>query len=242
MRAAGPSVRVLLTRAADDAARTADTLLAAGHDVVLSPVIEIVALEATWPASVVDAVLATSANAFEVPDFGPAPEARRLMPLFLVGERTVERAREHGFEGASIVAANAAALSLAFGTMAHRPRRLVYLAGRDRKPDIEAALADAGQVVEVLEVYRAQATAALTEEAETAIRAKDLDAVLHYSRRSATLFAELASGRGLDISGLRHLCLSGDVAAPLHERGLPHVEIAGAPNEAALLGLLDQEA
>ena len=221
---------------------TADTLRAAGHEVMLSPVIEIVALEATWPSGVVDAALATSANAFVVPGVGPAPEARRLMPLYLVGERTVERARERGFEGAAIVAGNAAALSLAFGTLAHKPRRLVYLAGRDRKPDIEAALADAGQAPELLEVYRAQAADALSDAAETAIRAQEIDAVLHYSRRSATLFAGLASGRGLDISSLRHLCLSEDVAAPLHERGLPHVEIAGAPNEAALLQLLDQDA
>ena len=235
-------MRVLLTRAADDAARTAGTLLAAGHVVVLSPAIEIVALEAAWPAGVVDAVFATSANAFEVPDFGPAPEARRLMPLFLVGERTAVSARERGFEGASVVAANAAALSLAFGMLANKPRRIVYLAGRDRKPDIEAALREDGQVVEVMEVYRAQAADALSDHAEAAIRAQEIDAVLHYSRRSATLFAGLARGRGLDISSLRHLCLSDDVAAPLQERGLPHVEVAGVPNEAALLGLLDQDA
>ena len=91
-------------------------------------------------------------------------------------------------------------------------------------------------------MYRAQATDRLSADAEAAIRAHEFDAVLHYSRRSATLFAGLASGRGLDVSSLRHLCLSEDVAAPLQERGLPHVEIAGAPNEAALLGLLDQDA
>ena len=235
-------MRVLLTRAAEDAARTGATLRAAGHDIVLSPVIEIVASEATWPAGVIDAVLATSSHAFARPDFGPQPEARRLMSLVLVGHRTVERARERGFAGATIVAANAAALSLAFGTMTHAPRRLVYLAGRDRKPEIEVALATAGQAVEVIEAYRAQGIDSLPKDAETALVARALDAVLHYSRRSATLFAGLASRRGLDIAHLRHLCLSADVAAPLHERGLPGIEIAGAPNEAALLGLLDQDA
>ena len=196
-------------------------------------------MPATWPDGVVDALVATSANAFDASDIGPAPEARRVMPLILVGERTAARARAHGHLGAATVADNAAALALVFGTMARKPRRLVYLAGRDRKPDAEAALAIAGQGFEVLEVYEARPAAALADDAEAALRAQRIDAVLHYSRRSASLFGNLAAARCLDVSGSRHLCLSEDVAAALRERGLPHVEGAAAPNEAALLALLD---
>ena len=232
-------MRVLLTRAAEDSARTGALLEAAAYEVVVSPVIEIKALPAVWPDGAVDAVLATSANAFVSGSvIGPAPEARRVMTLFLVGERTAAGAREHGYLGAATVTANAAALALAFGTLAHRPRRLVYLAGRDRKPDAEAALSSAGQAFEVLEIYEARGAAALSERVEAALRAREVDAVLHYSRRSASLFSALATARGLDISGLRHLCLSEDVAATLRERSLPHVEVAEAPNEPALLALL----
>jgi hypothetical protein len=38
---------------------------------------------------------------------------------------------------------------------------------------------------------------------------------------------------------IRHFCLSAQVAAPLAAAGATTVDIAGAPNEAALLALID---
>ena len=233
-------MRVLLTRAAEDAARTRAKLEAAGYGVVVSPVIEIVATEASWPTGVIDALLATSAQAFQMIDgaFGPSPEARRLTPLFLVGERTAERARDAGFRGAALVAANATELALRLGAMPHKPSRLVYLAGRDRKPDLEAAVAITHQAIEILEVYEAQAVETLDERAFDALHARSIDAILHFSRRSAVIFCELAEAHGVDATAPRHVCLSDDVAAPLRDQGLPRIEVAGAPTEAALLELL----
>ncbi len=76
---------VLVTRALDEGMRTAAALAARGHNAILSPVLEMVPTGAEWPAGVVDGALATSAQAFEFfsasPDW-PAPEARRLMPLY----------------------------------------------------------------------------------------------------------------------------------------------------------------
>ncbi len=56
---------VLVTRALDEAMRTAASLAALGHTAILSPVLEIVPTGAEWPAGVVDGVLATSARGFE---------------------------------------------------------------------------------------------------------------------------------------------------------------------------------
>ncbi len=234
-------MRILVTRAAEDAARTAEALAAAGHEAVLAPVIEIVGMGADWPDGLVDAVLATSAHAFAMLESGPSPEAMRLMPLFLVGERTAEMARERGFDGATTIAANAAELLARFGASAEAPRHLLYLAGRDRKPDIETALEVAGQHLQVRETYEAHAISELPPKVSARISAQKIDAVLHYSRRSATLFGNMASAAGLDISKLRHLCLSEDVAAALRQRGLPLVEVADAPNESALLACIDRE-
>jgi hypothetical protein len=79
---------------------------------VLSPVLDMVPTEATWPAGIIDGVIATSARAFELlsatPDW-PLPEARRLLPLFLVGERTLA-ARDRGFEGPAVIAPDANSL------------------------------------------------------------------------------------------------------------------------------------
>ena len=231
-------MRLLLTRAAADAARTRDALEALGHRVQVSPVIEIVGTGAVWPVGVVDAVIATSGQAFAAPLAGLMREARRLMPLFVVGERTAGLARAHDFLGPVTIAANATMLALAFGKHPDRPKRLLYLAGHDRKPDMETALTVLGHQPEVLEVYRADRSGGLSPATVADIRDGAVDGVLHFSRRSAGLLLEQAAQAGLDVRPLVHFCLSDDVAEPLKSAGCDNTRIAQAPNEAALLALL----
>lgn len=232
-------MRVLLTRAAEDAARTKASLEALGHRVVVSPVIAIEALNAPWPSGVVDAVLATSGHAFLAlaDGRGPIREARRLIPLWLVGGRTEVAARANGFEGAAFVAPNAVALAFEMGKRRER-NRMVYLAGRDRKPDLEMALKVTEQTVEVSEIYEARATNALSPAAIRLIDSGTLDAVLHFSRRSATLFKELVLRTGLSLNAT-HLCLSTDVSEPLAAEGWRTI-VSDRPTESALLGALER--
>ncbi len=232
-------MRVLLTRAVEDAARTRAVLEGLGHRVLVSPVIEIVPLPARWPGGMVDGLLATSGQAFfaVADDWGPPPEARRLVPLWLVGTRTRDAARQRGFLGAAFVAPNA--ISLAF-EMSKRPGRqqVAYLAGRDRKPDIETALAVTEQPVEVVEVYEARPVGSLTAQAEDHLSTCTIDAALHFSRRSATLFAGLVTASKLPVP-THNLCLSDDVAAPLLEAGWT-ISVARATTEQSLLDALAQ--
>ena len=120
----------------------------------------------------------------------------------------------------------------------NRPARLVYIAGRDRKSDLETALAIVGQAMEVVEVYEAKEAAALPRLAIDALRIGALDGVLHFSRRSAELFVALARDEGVSVSALTHFCLSEDVATPLRAAGCPAIAVASAPNEPALLDLV----
>jgi uroporphyrinogen-III synthase len=236
-------VLVLLTRAMDEALRSAEKLAALGHHAILSPVLEMVPTGAEWPSGVVDGVLATSAKAFELlsisPDW-PAPEARRLMPLHLVGERTSEAARERGFEGRALVAPDARTLAagLAETLGGAAPSRFLYLAGRDRKPELEAALAAAGHAVETIEVYSAEAAEALDPDAAALIGSGAIGAVLHYSQRSARLFLALSRAAGLDLAGVTHVAISADAAEPLTAARLPAIRIADEPREQAMLALL----
>ena len=186
-------------------------------------------------------MLATSGHAFSASNATawPSPEARRLTPLLLVGARTEEVARQHGFCGGAVIEPNATLLAVRIGELVSKPRRIVYLAGRDRKPDIERALHITGQDVETIEIYDARPTDALTNATVAALRAGQVDGVLHFSRRSAMLFLALAAKAEVEATGVRHLCLSGDVAAPLREAGC-NVDVAEAPNEAALLARLSQ--
>lgn len=233
---------VLLTRALDQAKRTAARLERQGHRAVFSPVLDMVPTGAMWPAGVIDGVIATSALAFELfsdsPEW-PAPEARRLMPLFLVGERTREAAKERGFEGPALVAPDAKTLCAEIDLGTAASRRLVYLAGRDRKPDLEDQLAHSGNLLELIEVYTAQPADSLNDAVMAGLETGEIGAVLHYSRRSTDIFLGLARNAALDMSRVNHVCISSDAAAPLMAAGIHEVLIAKTPDEQAMFAILD---
>ncbi len=216
-------------------------LAARGHEAVLSPVTAIVARDAHWPPGTIDVLVATSARAFEAlrldPEF-PTPETKRLLSLFLVGQRTLDAARTAGFTGPALVAADVKELAPKLIAHLRSTSTALYLAGRERKPDLETTCVSAGFKLALLETYDAEAAASLSEEALVALDARAVDAVLHYSQRSAAIFLELLEVAGFDPAALRHMAISEDAAAPLRELGLPHIEIAGHPDEDSLLALL----
>jgi uroporphyrinogen-III synthase len=207
-----------------------------GFEPVLSPVLEPARLEVSLPEGPFDAVLATSAKGVE----GLAPPKRlRETPLHAVGARTAKAAEAQGWR-TYIVAGKAAALLALLKARYRAPARFLYLAGRDRKDDLESGLRAAGHEVVVVETYEAGAAKALSAEALAAIAAGEVAAVLHYSRRSAEIFLALAREAGI-LARLREvpqLALSADVAAPLErELGVKPL-VAAAPDESELLGLL----
>jgi uroporphyrinogen-III synthase len=233
---------ILLTRALEESKRTAASLAREGHEAVLSPVLEMEPTGATWPAGVIDGVIATSARAFElfsaVPDW-PLPEARRLLPLLLVGERTREAALDRGFEGPALIAPDAKTLAADIGARFTVPSRLVYLSGRDRKPDLEESLTEAGHVIEPIEVYAAQPADSLSDAVLTLAERDEISAVLHYSQRSTEIFLGLARNAGLDLSRVNHVCISHDAAAPLLDAGIHGVLIAKSPDERAMFVIVN---
>jgi uroporphyrinogen-III synthase len=233
---------ILVTRALDESQRTAASLAREGHDSVVSPVTEMVPTGAVWPAGVIDGVIATSAHAFELfscaPDW-PLPEARRLIRLLLVGGRTLDAARERGFAGTALTAPDATALGTKIELHFSSPRRLVYLAGRDRNPGLENKLTDLGHAIELVEVYAAQPADSLTEDALALAGQGKVGAVLHYSRRSAEIYLRLARNAGLDLSRVNHVCISHNAAAPLLAAGIHEVLVAKASNEQAMFGLVN---
>lgn len=224
--------RVLVTRPADQAARTAKRLAALGHQPVVAPALEIVPTGAAPPDEPFDLILATSAQAFAG---WSAPHSLREAPLACVGETTAEAGKAAGFTPI-LVAPRAAALVERL-VAAHRPGSALYLAGRDRKPDLEQGLRAAGWRLRLLETYEARPVAAWPPAVAAALEKGEIDAVLHYSPRSA----EAALGLMGDgpARGLLHLCMSEDVAALCRVR-VPGEKILTAfqPDEDSLLELL----
>lgn len=228
--------RVLVTRPAADARRTAARLAALGHEAVLAPVLAIAPTAEPAPAGPFDAVILTSANALPF-----VPPERKLLPTFVVGERTAAAARAAGFARVRVGAGEARSLARLVADHLRPPARLLHAAGRDRKAEPGLSLAARGFEVAAWEAYEARALSSLRDEAQEALAAGTIAAVLHYSRRSAALLLALAGADGL-VGALRpplHLCLSADAAAPLREAGLGRILVAPRLDEAALLALLD---
>jgi uroporphyrinogen-III synthase len=90
-------------------------------------------------------------------------------------------------------------------------------------------------------VYRA-VTAPFPPALTTALKADEVDAVLHFSRRSADNYLAGAAKEGVveQAMAVRHLCLSAQIAELFVQAGAGSVAIAKRPDEAALLALLEQ--
>jgi uroporphyrinogen-III synthase len=234
-------VRILVTRPEPDGERTAQKLRARGCEVLLEPVLRIRHLEeADLGAGPWDAVAMTSANAAHAIQ----RHSRRLeitrLPVLTVGRRTAEAARAVGFTDIASANGNEQALAHLTGARMARGNILLYLAGEDRAGDLATAVAPRGVRVETVVVYRAVAVARLPEPAAAAVRAGEVNGVLHFSRRSAVIYLDCARAAGVLDSALEpfHYCLSNAVAEPLVAAGAGRVMVAQSPEENALLDLV----
>ncbi len=231
--------RVLVLRAREDAGRTTEKLRAMGFEPLVSPVLEIIATGAVIPEGPFDAVLATSAKG--VKHFA-ASHALPAAPLHAVGARTAKAAEKLGWR-TYLVAGNSASLLALINARYRAPAKFLYLAGRDRRDDLETGLRAAGHEIATVETYAAQATSILSQEAREAFLKGEVAAVLHYSRRSAEIFLKLARDAGLTkrLHQTQHLALSKDVAAPLERELGVNAQVAESPDEQHLLALLAEK-
>jgi uroporphyrinogen-III synthase len=238
VRAGAVIVRVLVTRSVGQGEATAGELFAMGHQAVLAPVLEIASTGTPAPPGRFDAVILTSQNAVAA----LATERARFeaCPVLAVGARTAGHLRQAGF--GQVAEADGDSLALVNLAKERCPpgARLLHAAGQERKSEPARSLLASGYDVVIWECYVARPTSRLSSDAVEALRSGKIDAVLHYSRRSAESFAHLArrAGLGEALAGTAHLCLSPDVAKGLDTLVGLKLLIAPRPDEAALLGLL----
>jgi len=212
-------MRVVVTRPQSDSERTATALRAHGHEALVAPLMKIESVGADL-AGRWGAVIVTSANVPNAIADNPARDVLTKLPLFAVGQRSAEAARRVGFTDVTSAGGDVRDLVRTLVAQhADAKAPLLYLAGEMRI------------------VYRAVTVPfppALTE----ALEAGEVDAVMHFSRRSADSYVTGAKKAG--IAGLalavRHFCLSAQVAEPLIGAG--RIAIAVRPDEAALIELL----
>jgi uroporphyrinogen-III synthase len=232
-------MRIVVTRPQDDGTRTAKALRVRGHEALVAPLMRVEPVKADigghWGALIV-----TSANAAGAIAGNPAHEALIKLPVLAVGRRSADAARQAGF--ADVTSAGGDLRDLVLLIAARRADAcapLLYLAGEDRAADLLGELAVHGIAAEMRIVYRA-VTAPFPSELIAALKAGEIDAVLHFSRRSAENYLAGARHAGIveQALGVRHFCLSVWIAEPLSGAGASRIAIAPRPDEAALLELL----
>ena len=235
IRGASARSRIALFREREDANASAARLRRFGFSVVRLPVIEIRTTPVRPRRSHYDAVVATSDKAFHADGASDTSS-----PLYVVGARTGRAAEARGWRLSSPPAREADELVRTLAGVLKAGASVLYLAGRDRKEVIEAALAERFEL-EVAETYAAEARAAWRPTEARSLAS--CVAALHYSRRSAGLAATLAKTAGVEACflKLKHVCMSRDVAAPLQAIGANRVAIAETPDEAGLFRRLREE-
>jgi uroporphyrinogen-III synthase len=240
---------VLVTRPHPDDEATAAALRAKGFEVMLAPMLrfEPVAFHDDDAEARYGAVIVTSANALR--GIAPHLNGSQLLklPLFAVGEHTASAAHRAGFD--NVIPANGDAASLRDSVLASvkakelkKASTLLYLAGADLARDLAGELGERGFTVVTHTTYRMIPVSSLPREACDAFAASGIEAVLHYSRRSARAFLNAARAGGVEISALAipQCCISGAVASVVRDAGATQVMAAASPDENALFEVLDR--
>jgi uroporphyrinogen-III synthase len=237
---------VLVTRPLPDGETTAADLRARGFEVVAAPMLRFEPFAFKDEAEVpYGGVIVTSANAIRAVESQLANSPLVKLPLFAVGERTAAAARAAGFDKIFSADGDAAALrDLIVDTAKARKLKkkspLLYLAGEELARDLAGELRDQGFEVVTHIAYRMVPAKSLPGEVVEGFAAGRIEAVLHYSRRSARAFVEAARSGGVEISALAlpQCCISAAVAEIVREAGATQVTVAARPDENALFEAL----
>ena len=196
-------MRLLLTRPMADAMVVAEQLAGQGHDVLLSPLIDIsLDREAVLPPLDAQRALAfTSANGvralmaqLQAGNLASADRAAwRNLPVFAVGPQTAAAAQAAGFAKIRQAGGDVAALAAMIGRHKDEAAPVLHIAGRDRAGDLAALLDEKAVAASRAVLYRADAANAFSDAAAAALRdaAEPVDGVLLYSQRSAVIFLSL---------------------------------------------------
>lgn len=232
-------MRVLVTRAVEDAQVLAEELAAKGVASVIAPMLSCDFLDPEPdPAFRPAAFIITSRNGAEaLARYSPD----RSLPVYAVGDATAERLRQRGFANVESAAGHAADLAALIGRRTESDAGpLVFLSADEVAGDIEGALRDSGYDVRRIVAYRSVPATGLPREAGTALHERKLDGAVFFSPRTGRTFVSLVERANLAAScdGMTAFCLSEAVADSIAPLPWSSVRVAERPTKADLLGLI----
>lgn len=226
------TLTVWITRAEPGAAATARRVMEQGWRPVVSPLLEIRPLpDVHVDLDGVAALAFTSANGVRAfADICPVRDIR----VFAVGSGTAEAAKAAGFRQVLFADGDVESLAARIAARRSELRGAVLNPGAaEPAGDLVGALESSGIAARRVVLYEAVVTSPTKEFLE---RLPELDVVLLHSPRAAKALATALRGR--DVSHLRLVCLSANVAKPVSRMKVRDVVRAPFPIEAALLNLV----
>jgi uroporphyrinogen-III synthase len=227
-------MKLIITRPRQDSESLLKKLEGLGHDVLASPLLEIVQNPRIMiPARPWAALLVTSANGVRcLPQGLVSPDVR----VIAVGAQSAEAARAFGFHNVEARGGDVEQLgNWIVKHFAPAAGPLLYVTGKEISGDLAGTLAESGFEVCRVETYQAR-----PKPLELSLEdIEHRDGVLLYSPRSAKFWLAEITVRGLTDAAarLRHYCLSPAVAHILPQDW--RITVASAPTESALLQLLE---
>lgn len=231
-------MRILVTRPEPEADAMAVTLRAAGHEVLIEPMLTVAPVpDAALPREGVRALLVTSANALRALAQHPDLPSLTALPLFAVGDATAELARQMNFRSVTAGPGTAAELVPILAAGLPPNSTVLHLAGDVLAADLSAPMAEAELTLRAVVVYQTKERAALSAATTAALRDGTIDAVTILSPRTARIFAALCRSAGLAIAPATVYCLSAACAEGLGD-GDARIRIAERPALASLIALI----
>jgi uroporphyrinogen-III synthase len=224
-------MRVLVTRPAEDSARTAAALEAAGHEALVVPLFAIRPREHAMPGQA-DGFIATSANALR---HARLTQDHFAIPIFVVGDATADEASRCGFRTIHSARGNGHDLAMLLTQARPEGGHFIYLAGVTRRDDALRTL-DERFMLQIVETYDSVAVDAMPGETVLALKTGQIDAILHFSTQSAAVFATLAQKAGLaaEADEVGHVFISAAAETPGYAISI----VAERPDLAAMIDAL----
>jgi len=235
-------MRALVTRPREDSEAVAAPLRQRGLEVVVEPLLEIVARkDVPIDLEGVQGVLATSAN-------GIRALARRLpersLPVWAVGDASARVARDLGYTQVESAGGDVSNLAALVKTrVSPASGALLHAAGSKLAGDLGGELQAAGYTVRRVALYEARQAEALSDPLMAELRGDALDLALFFSPRTAATFVRLTTSADLGprCRRLTAFALSPAVAEILVALPWAAIITAAVPTQAALLAALDHD-
>ncbi len=230
---------ILVTRPQPGANETAERLVQLGHQPLICPLLDIAYLDSPLVIGPdVSALVLTSPSGVR----GLVRlTARRDLPVYSVGDRTADLARQLGFQQVFSAAGDVNALAdLIVREPPAGPGRLLHVSGADVAGDLAALLRPHGIGLDRHIAYRAVPASILDDQTQAALADGRIRAVLLFSARTARCFVTLVEKAGLApaMAGLTALCISQAVAEAIAGPAWGDVKVAASPDADHLLALL----